>query len=156
MKETRFHRALRFQIPGSWTEESDAAGDRVCYSPAPDSGTLHIHLATFRKLGGKLPEEYTFALGESSAPVETLANGQLLRHETVSDEKDGTTVRRHRWQLARVCSPDCVRAATFTYTLQAAAESGLIAQQELRLIDAEIRNAVLAEPAPDDLARELD
>ena len=158
MKEVQLHGILTFRIPQNWVEETEPNGFGVYYLAAPDSGTLRVNILSFRKPGCVNQKSYALALGKALTPgnVEVLANGHLLRIDSLPAEEEGTALLTRCWQLARVYPPDEVRLATFTHTLLTKSINTRGAQDELGSIDQEVRRASFIDLSPHEVRERMD
>lgn len=141
---------VRFRIPENWVEEYEDAGGGTFYAPGDDTGTLRLSVLTMESPRGKAVDPITAAevlqegvqkYGASVVPLR--AGIALIQYDLPAVER-GHSLNIRYWRVAQSLSPRHVRLAIFSYTLLADQFNDPTFQDELDVIDREIRAAELA------------
>ena len=156
MKEIQYRGILSFRIPRTWVEEQESGGLGVYYLPSPESGTLRVDLLTIEGRGNAKQYASVMEATRPSAPVETLPNGHLLKKYVLADVEESIALKLTFWELARPYPPDLVRLAVFALTQREDLRSQEPAQEELRMIDAEVRIARFIDLHPEAVRQQMD
>lgn len=149
LKEISYRGGLvTFRVPAHWQEEYGQDGGGSFYEDVPNSPTFRLEVITAQSAStiGSAHAAKALALlskvaGESV--VETLPNGYaLVRYHKTSTDR-GQELQISYWSVAQAIPPHHVRIATFSYTLLAGQERDPQIQNDMKLLDAEVRNCAL-------------
>jgi hypothetical protein len=149
LKTIRYRGGLvTFRIPARWREEYGAEGGGTFYEDAPDSPTFRLGVITLRAPAHMSP---VTAATASSSLLQSLRQHELTSFESLPDGRafaryaQSTIERGQRihitfWSVAHAVPPDHCRIATFSYTLREDQRGDSRFQQELELLDREVKN----------------
>ena len=139
---------VTFRVPAHWREEYGEDGGGSFYEDMPNSPTFRLEVITAEStpiIGPEYAERVLASIsgtmGESA--IEVLPNGYALARYLKTPLQRGQQLQITYWSIAQVIPPHHVRIATFSYTLLAGQERDPQIQQELQLLDAEVRSSVL-------------
>jgi hypothetical protein len=127
-----------FEIPASWVEEYEPEGGGAFYEPRDDSGTLRLSVLSFSSENEPALEMASSALEGAN---DRSNEGFPLSYEVEETQEDGALLEIHRWQVAVPVLPHSVRLAIFSYAVLAGQVIQPHISEELRFVDASIRNA---------------
>jgi len=139
---------VTFRIPAHWQEEYGRDGGASFYEDAPDSPTFRLEVIT-----AKAPSPVTsvsapdvLAALSEAAPgnIERLPNGCALIRYTKSAVDRGYKLFITYWSVAHVIPPSHARVATFSFTLLEPQRFEARFQQELELLDREVRASIFS------------
>lgn len=132
---------VRFRVPKHWEQEPDGNGTML-YDPEADSGTLRLNVLPFRnpEPNPDDPPELADEAEKYGVPLDLLPSGAYMvrTRETFREEDDDCSMET--WQL-EVKEGQYVVIAIFTFTLLEEQRSSIKYQDQLRMLDQEIRRA---------------
>jgi len=138
---------VRFRIPADWKEEYEADGGGTFFKDVPDSGTFRLSVLTMRspsEVKSNSAAAILSSLRQASNGVENLPNGSAIIHFVQEVEEHGENISVSYWLLANPLPPDHARIANFSYTILKRQRTDPRFQDELKLLDREVRAVVFA------------
>lgn len=139
---------VSFRIPDHWQEEYDDDGGACFYEDAPDSPTFRLAVITAKSpapVTADSAPDVLEALRESDdGIIERLPSGCAFIRYTQSSVDRGHKLFITYWMVAQVIPPSHARVATFSYTLLDRQRDDIRFQQELELLDIEIRASIFS------------
>ena len=145
---------VTFRIPAHWREEYEPEGGGTFYDDNPDSGTLRLNVITAKApmpITTQSAPDILAGLVQASASAELLANNcALVRYEQRAEEQ-GHPLSITYWSVAQALPPNHARIATFSYTMRTHQRNDAQFQEELDMLDREIRAVCFAPMLADDV-----
>ncbi|MEO5931426.1 MAG: hypothetical protein ABIR47_15945 [Candidatus Kapaibacterium sp.] len=134
---------VTFRIPDNWIEEYGEEGGGTFYEEAPDSTTFRLEVISMEPSSPVTSESAPKVLSTlgSIAPgtIEQLPGGcALVRYEQFPTDR-GHQLCVTYWSVAHVIPPNHVRLATFSHTMLEHQRGDARFQEELALLDREVR-----------------
>jgi hypothetical protein len=134
---------VTFRIPDHWIEEYGEEGGGTFYEDATDSTTFRLEVTSLKSPSPITLESTPKVLSTlgSTAPgtIERLPGGcALVRHEQSATDR-GHQLCITYWTVAHVIPPNHVRLATFSHTMFEHQRGDARFQEELALLDREVR-----------------
>lgn len=132
---------VRFRVPKHWQQEADGNGTML-YAPEPNSGTLRLNVLTFRnpEPTPSDPPELADEAEVHGVPLELLLSGAYMVRTRKKFREEEDDCSMETWQL-EVKEGYHVVIAIFTFTLLEEQMSGIKYQDQLMMLDHEIRGA---------------
>jgi hypothetical protein len=139
---------VTFRIPAHWTEEYEPEGGGTFYDDAPDSGTFRLQIIALESpsvlTAESAPDVLSTLQQATTTPVERLPNNCALIRYSQSSVDQGHRLLIIYWSVAHVLPPRHARIANFSYTLLERQRDNARFQQELELLDREVRASVFS------------
>ena len=147
LKEISYRGGLvRFRVPANWREEYPPDGGACFYEDVADSGTLRLETITATSPTSITAADSPRVLADisratSAESIEVMPSGYALSRYCQCPIERGQELHVAYWSIAQVVPSSKIRVATFSYTLLAGQEHEPRFQEELRLVDAEVRKS---------------
>ena len=147
---------VTFGIPAHWVEEYEPGGGGTFYDNAPDSGTFRLNIITAKSpepvTVESAPEVLSSLGGAAHGNVERLPDGRALVRYTERPTENGQRLFITFWSVAHVIPPRHARVATFSFTLLDRQRNDAGFQQQVELLDREIRACIFSRELGETLA----
>jgi len=143
---------VTFRIPAHWREEYGADYGGTFYEDGPDSPTFRLEVITLQAPAAMTPVTPTTVSSlllrvlrkDDPTSFESLPDGRAFARYGKSTVDRGQSIHITFWSVAHALPPDHCRIATFSYTLREEQRGVSRFQQELELLDREVRNCAFS------------